>query len=311
VLVLIASRSYAALLVFAFLVGFTAMFMMGNPGRNALIAESVDNSRRATALSTIMTVSQGVSTLMASAGGYIALTMGYTPILYAVLVTDVVGFGILLLFVKETHKPRVPEAKPLAEMMRGALLPETGNLNLYAVMLIQGFGYAVAYSLFYGALTGYRGFTTLELGFMSTSFNLVWALGSLPLGKLSDRLGRKRMLVGSIVMGYVTVIGFILFRSPAAYILFNGVSAVDVCFWMPSWTSLLAEMVPQETRSSVMGKMDAYGRIGAVPAPWLAGVLLERYGFTAPLFIQLATLSLSGLLILRIRDPGAGSAARG
>jgi DHA1 family quinolone resistance protein-like MFS transporter len=119
------------------------------------------------------------------------------------------------------------------------------------------------------------------------------------------------MLVGSIVMGYVTVIGFILFRSPAAYILFNGVSAVDVCFWMPSWTSLLAEMVPQETRSSVMGKMDAYGRIGAVPAPWLAGVLLERYGFTAPLFIQLATLSLSGLLILRIRDPGAGSAARG
>lgn len=311
ILVLIVSRSYAALMVFAFLIGFTAMFMMGNPGRNALIAESVDNSRRATALSTLMTVSQGVSTLMASAGGFIALTMGYTPILYAVLVTDLVGFGILLLFVKETHTPMRTRTKPLSEMMRDALLPETSNINLYAVMLIQGFGYAVAYSLFYGALTDYRGFTTLELGFMSTSFNLVWALGSIPLGKLSDRLGRKRMLIGSIVMAYVTVLGFIIFRSPAAYIIFNGVSAVDICFWMPSWTSLLTEIVPKETRSSVMGKLDAYGRIGAVPAPWLAGVLLERFGFTAPLFIQAATLSFGGLLILRIRDPGAGSAPRG
>jgi predicted MFS family arabinose efflux permease len=276
-----------------------------------MIAESVDNARRATALSTLMTFSQSVSTLMASAGGYIALTMGYTPILYITLVTDMIGFVILLLFVKETHNPRKAEAKPLSEMMRGALLPEASNLSLYTIMLIQGFGYAVAYSLFYGALTGYRGFTTLELGFMSTSFNLVWALGSIPLGKLSDRLGRKRMLMGSIVMAYVTVLGFIFFKSPAAYILFNGVSALDVCFWMPSWTSLLAEIVPQETRSSVMGKLDAYGRIGAVPAPWLAGVLLERYGFTAPLFIQIATLGLALPLILRLRDPGAGRVAGG
>jgi len=144
---------------------------------------------------------------------------------------------------------------------------------------------------------------------MSTSFNLIWALGSIPLGKLSDRLGRKTMLMGSIAMAYVTVLGFIFFRSPVAYILFNGINAMDICFWMPSWTSLLAEIVPQETRSSVMGKLDAYGRIGAIPAPWFAGVLLERYGFTAPLFIQIATLSLAVPLILRLRDPGAGRAA--
>jgi len=310
ILVLIVSGSFLALLAFAFLIGFTAMFMMGNPGRNALIAESVDDTRRATALSTLMTISQGVSTIMASAGGYIALTMGYTPILYVTLVTNLVGFVILLLFVKETHTPGRSEAKPLFERVRDALLPEASNLNLYAIMIIQGFGYAVAYSLFYGALTDYRGFTTLELGFMSTSFNLVWALGSIPLGKLGDRLGRTRMLIGSLVMAYVTVIGFILFRSPAAYILFNGVSAVDICFWLPSWTSLVAETVPQERRSTVMGKLDAYGRIGALPAPWLAGVLLEVYGFNAPLYVQLATLALGMALILRIRDPGAGSAAR-
>ena len=98
------------------------------------------------------------------------------------------------------------------------------------------------------------------------------------------------------------ILGFILFRSVWAFILFNGVSALDVCFWLPSWTSLVTEIMPRERRSSALGKLDAYGRAGAVPAPWLSGLLLERYGFRAPLYVQLASLSLVLLFVLRIRD---------
>jgi len=302
--VLIVSRHYYALLVFAFFIGFTAMFMMGNPGRSALITESVDSAQRATALSTLLAVSQGTSTLMASAGGYIAVKAGYTPILYVALVVDVIGLTLLFLYVKETHTPDAgkKDAAPFGARVRDALLPEGENVVLYLIMLTMGFGYAVAYSLFYGALTDYQGFTPLELGFMSTSFNLFWALGSIPLGKLSDRVGRKRMLMASVAMAYVTVTGFILFKSVWAYVLFNGVSALDICFWMPSWTSLITEIVPRERRSSVLGKLDAYGRAGAVPAPWLAGLLLERYGFTAPLYVQLVTLSIGLFFVARIRD---------
>jgi MFS family permease len=302
--VLIVSRHYYALLVFSFFIGFTAMFMMGNPGRNALITESVDSARRATAFSTLLAVSQGTSTLMASVGGYIAVKAGYTPILYVTLVVDLIGLTLLYFYLEETHTPDAgkKDAAPIWTRIRDALLPEGENVVLYLLMLTMGFGYAVAYSLFYGALTDYQGFTPLELGFMSTSFNLVWALGSIPLGRLSDRVGRKRMLMASVAMAYVTITGFIVFRSVWAFVLFNGVSALDVCFWMPSWMSLISEIVPQERRSSVLGKLDAYGRAGAVPAPWLAGLLLERYGFTAPLYVQLVTLFIGLFFVTRIRD---------
>jgi len=302
--VLIVSRHYYALLVFSFFIGFTAMFMMGNPGRNALITESVDSARRATAFSTLLAVSQGTSTLMASVGGYIAVKAGYTPILYVTLVVDLIGLTLLYFYLEETHTPDAgkKDAAPIWTRIREALLPEGENVVLYLLMLTMGFGYAVAYSLFYGALTDYQGFTPLELGFMSTSFNLVWALGSIPLGRLSDRVGRKRMLMASVAMAYVTITGFIVFRSVWAFVLFNGVSALDVCFWMPSWMSLISEIVPQERRSSVLGKLDAYGRAGAVPAPWLAGLLLERYGFTAPLYVQLVTLFIGLFFVTRIRD---------
>jgi MFS family permease len=305
IIALILSKHYAALLVFAFFLGFTAMFQIGNPARSAMISESVEPTRIATALSTLTAISQGTSTIMASIGGYVALEIGYSPILYLTLISDVIGFIFLILLLKETH--RLGELKIEKESLRirinKAILPERNHILLYIVMLISGFGYSVAYSLFYGALTTFRGFTTLELGLMSTSFNLVWTLGSIPLGRLSDHLGRKTMLIGSLTMAMITVLGFISFTSLPAFLFFNGVSALDICFWMPSWTSLLAEMEPPQRRSSVMGKLDAYGKIGSLPAPFIGGILLERYGFRAPLYVQVVTLTMASFLIVRLRVP--------
>jgi MFS family permease len=303
ILVLILSRNFIALMVFAFFIGFTALFMMGNPARSALIAESVEPTKMATALSALMAVSQGTSTIMAPIGGYIALVVGYSPILYITIVSDVIGFLFLLFYIRETHhlNDDIKFDEALKVRLSKALLPERIYVILYIVMLIQGFGYGVAYSLFYGALTTFRGFTTLELGLMSTSFNLVWALGIIPLGRLGDRLGRRNMLMGSITMAIITVTGFIFSRSLPAFLVFNGVNALDVCFWAPSWTSLLAEIVPPIRRSSVMGKLDAYGKIGSIPAPFIGGMLLERFGFKAPLYVQVITLLMAMFLIIKLR----------
>lgn len=304
-IILVSSGHFLALLAFGFFIGFTAMFMIGNPARNAIITESVESKNRATALSTILSISQGVSTLVASAGGWIATVKGYTPIFYIVLITDLIGVTLLTLFIKETHKPEKyeKEHKSFLENIRAFFLPEKENILLYTIMLTGGFGYGVAYNLFYGSLTTYKGFTPLQLGFMSTAFNLTWALGSIPLGKLSDRWRRKKMLMWSLLIAMLTVLGFIISWTPWMFIFFNAVSAFDICFWYPSWTSLLTEIVPPERRSSLMGKLDAYGRIGSLPASLIAGFLLERYGFYFPLYVQVITLCLGIYQVLQIKDP--------
>jgi MFS family permease len=73
---LIISGQLVFLLVFAFLIGFSSLFMQGNPARSALIAESAVEGRRASAFSTLLSVSQLTSVFTASAGGYIATTVG-------------------------------------------------------------------------------------------------------------------------------------------------------------------------------------------------------------------------------------------
>ena len=302
---LILSGDFVFLLVFAFLMGFSSLFMVGNPARSALITESVGSESMATAFGTLMSIGQITNTVMASAGGYIAVTSGYSPILYTSLIGDAIGLLLLAIYLKETMDPKIVETEKstgLFEKLRGFLMPEPGIGRLYLILLIMGLGYGTGYSLFYGTLVDNYGFTDFQLGLLSTAFNLSWGVSSIPLGKVSDRLGRKTMLLASQAMALTTVLGFLSFRSFGAFLLFQAVSALDPAIWIPAWMALLAEVVPRERLSLVMGKIDAYSKLAGIPAPWLGGLLYSAYGFSAPLTVHLFCLLISVAIVVSLKE---------
>jgi DHA1 family tetracycline resistance protein-like MFS transporter len=301
---LLVSDSFWAFIGFALFMGLTAMFNMGNPARNAIITESVDSTQRATALSTLIMISQAISTMVATLGGWIALRMGYTPIFYLMVIGDTIGVLVCTRYLKETLEPTENKEKNnLIDTLRHSLAPENELLRLYIALIAMGFSYGVAYSLLYGALTETFGFTTIQLGLMSTAFNLVWAVDSVPLGKLVDRIGRKRGLLMSMAMALVTPIGFLFSTRIEHFIFFYAVSALDIGFWMPSYTSYITETVDSTKRSTVFGKMDAYGKLASLPAPWIAGLLYERVGFYAPMYVQIAVCIGITFLVMGLKEP--------
>jgi len=300
---LLVSDSFWAFIGFALFMGFTAMFNMGNPARNAIITESVDSTQRATALSTIIMIGQAISTVVATLGGWIALRMGYTPIFYLLVIGDTLGVLVCIRYLKETLELNEnKEKKNLLDTLRHSLAPESELIRLYIALIAMGFSYGVAYSLLYGALTETFGFTTVQLGLMSTSFNLVWAVDSVPLGKLVDRIGRKKGLIMSMAMALVTPIGFLFSTRAEHFIFFYGFSALDIGFWMPSYTSYITETVDSSKRSTVFGKMDAYGKLASLPAPWIAGMLYENVGFYAPMYVQIVVCLGITLLVMGLKE---------
>lgn len=300
---LLVSDSFWAFIGFALFMGFTAMFNMGNPARNAIITESVDSTQRATALSTIIMIGQAISTVVATLGGWIALRMGYTPIFYLLVIGDTLGVLVCIRYLKETLELNEnKEKKNLLDTLRHSLAPERELIRLYIALIAMGFSYGVAYSLLYGALTETFGFTTVQLGLMSTSFNLVWAVDSVPLGKLVDRIGRKKGLIMSMAMALVTPIGFLFSTRVEHFIFFYGFSALDIGFWMPSYTSYITETVDSSKRSTVFGKMDAYGKLASLPAPWIAGMLYENVGFYAPMYVQIVVCLGITLLVMGLKE---------
>jgi MFS family permease len=166
----------------------------------------------------------------------------------------------------------------------------------------MGFGYGTGFSLFYGTLVDSYGFTELQLGLLSTVFSISWGLSSIPIGKLTDRVGKKPMLMVSWVMAMTSLLGFLTFRSFPAFLFFQIVSGLDPSFWVPAWMALISEKVPSERLSTALGKIDAASRLAMIPAPWLGGLLYQAWGFGAPLTVQLGCLLISGALLYTLKE---------
>jgi len=303
--VLIATGSGVFLYVFAFFVGLSSLFNQSNPAVSALISESVGSDRRATAFTAVNTISRITGAVVASIGGYIAVTTGYTPILYLALAGDIAGIAVIALLIKETHRgnttrPRQPNGA--INRMGRHLMPEKGLLILYAISIVIGLAYNTGFSVFFGMLVDNFGFTELQLGILMTTFRLVAALTAIPLGRFSDRFGRKPMLRAGVAMGMTSVAGFMLSRRFEHFLLFYAISALDMNFYLSAWMPLVSETAPPESLSTILGKLDSYSRLAGIIAPWIGGTLYTLYGFKAPLLVHLVGIIAYGVLVSTLRE---------
>ncbi len=301
-LALLASRNPLFLYLFAFLLGFSAYYMQGNPARSALISESVERERRAMAISILLSISLATSTVAASAGGYIALRIGYRIIFYLCILCDLLGVLLISLFVEETLRAKRWDGCWISRI--GGRLKPLGELTpLYLIVILQGLGYTAGYSLLYGLLVEHYCFTTFQLGMLSTAFNITWALSSIPMGHLSDRLGRKPLLLASWAAALATALGFIYSRGFWGFLLFEIVSGLDPSMWTPAWIAYVSEKTSSDALSSALGSLTSYSRMAGIPAPYIASLLYSRYGFKAPLVFHVILLMLTLPLLLGLEEP--------
>ena len=149
---------------------------------------------------------------------------------------------------------------------------------------------------------------TSVLGMMLT-FNLVYAGVATPAGALSDRLGRKRMLLMGWLVYVLTYLGFTLAKAGwHAWVLMLAYGAY-YGLTEGAAKAFVADLVPPDARGAAYGVFHAAIGLTALPASLVAGLLWQGagrwpgWGASAPFafgagMALLATLLL-GLLPLR------------
>ena len=154
--------------------------------------------------------------------------------------------------------------------------------------------------------------TTTQLQWVVDSFNLVFAALLLTCGSLSDRLGRKGMLLaGLTVFGAASLAGG--FTSSAAQLIAaRSVMGLGAAMTFPATLSLISNVFTErKERASAIGLWGAIGGVAIAMGPVVGGWLLEHFSWSS-IFIAMAPVAAAALIAVALvvpasKDPDAAA----
>src|SRR6266700_6701526 len=154
--------------------------------------------------------------------------------------------------------------------------------------------------------------TTTQLQWVVDAYNLTFAALLLTFGSLSDRFGRKGMLLaGLTVFGAASVVGGFT-TSPGALIAARSVMGLGAAMTFPATLSLISNVFTQRReRARAIGLWGAIAGVAIATGPIVGGWLLERYSWAA-IFIAMAPVAAAAVVLVALavpasKDPGAAA----
>jgi EmrB/QacA subfamily drug resistance transporter len=152
--------------------------------------------------------------------------------------------------------------------------------------------------------------TTTQLQWVVDSYNLVFAALLLTFGSLSDRFGRKGMLLaGLAVVGTATLAGGFT-TSPAQLIAARSVMGLGAAMTFPATLSLISNVFTERReRARAIGLWGAIAGVAIAMGPIVGGWLLERFSWAA-IFIAMAPVAAAAAVLVALvvptsKDPDA------
>ena len=143
-----------------------------------------------------------------------------------------------------------------------------------------------------------RGLNVLQIMGMAMTFNAVYAILAGPLGSLSDRIGRRRlMLAGWIVYGLV-YLGFGLSHTGVEIWVLFGLYGIYYALTEGVAKALVADIVPQDQRGTAYGLFNAAIGLSTLPASVFAGLLWQFVSPAAPFVFGASLALIAGFLLM-------------
>jgi multidrug resistance protein len=155
---------------------------------------------------------------------------------------------------------------------------------------LLGFGIIIPLLPFYAETFGATGFT---IGLLATSFSLMQFIFAPIWGRVSDRVGRRPIILLGLLGSCLSYLGFGLASTLASLFMariFAGIAGANI----PTAQAVVADLTTPENRAKGMGLVGAAFGLGFIFGPAIGG-FLSRYGYAVPAFFA-SGLSLANFV---------------
>jgi MFS family permease len=123
-----------------------------------------------------------------------------------------------------------------------------------------------------------RGLSVFQVLLMLMTFNLVYTLLAGPFGALSDKIGRRTLIIAGWLAYSLVYLGFALSKTGWGIWVLFGLYGVYYAMTEGAAKAFVADLVPAERRGTAYGLYNAAIALTAFPASLIAGVLWQGVG---------------------------------
>jgi MFS family permease len=262
--------------------------------RDAIIAESMSEQRgRAFGIHRAFDT---LGAILGAVGAFALFWFLKVAFWKIILIAGLIGFAALLpiRFVSS------PEGRPQNITLKLGLAGLSGPLRVFLVIAgvfaFGNFSYMFfvlrAQDLFTGRMREAAPILLYVL------FNIVYSALATPLGSLSDRVGRQKMLVFGYSLFSVTTLGFAFLHSLTSYIVLFALYGAFYAAVDATQRAYVADLAHGSLKATAQGTLQTVTGLVALPGGILAGYLWEQVSPRATFLYGASTGVLAALLFV-------------
>jgi MFS family permease len=264
--------------------------------RDALIADSTPSDKRGRAYG----LHRAMDTLGAAVGVLLAYFLiksnatNYSKIFLLSMIPAILG--VTILFAAREKIATVWKQRERIKL-EWKKLPLKLRLFLIVVLVFALGNSSNQFLILRAKSLGYS-LTTVLLLYLF--YNLIYGILSFPIGRLSDKIGRKKILVFGYAIYGVVYFGFAIIGKPSLLWLLFGIYGFYSAFTEGIEKAYVSDIAPTEFRGTLIGLHATVIGIGLLPASLIAGGLWQTMGASAPFLFGgvLGIIAAIGLLVL-------------
>lgn len=283
-------NSWAGLILVRGLQGVASAMVW--PVSEALIVDSCPAAKRGESIGRVVMASNIGMVIGPFVGGgiyYVASTYLGLSVLdsfrlpfYFTAVVSLVGAILVWINVTDARAPQPDEARiSFRKLFHPDGMDRQGLINLrvlYANAFMEGFAFSSIGPLMAFYLP--ERFTYLEADVVAIVVGVAMGLGALiavPSGRLSDRIGRKKVFIVGSFFSYTGVILIPFGWTLWIVVVFMSLRSMAFQVASPAMRALQADTVPEQVRGRLIGMLESMSNFGSVLGAPVGGFLLDIY----------------------------------
>lgn len=240
-------------------------------------------------------------------GGLLYDRFGYV-VPFAASISMAVGALLLAVFlIHETYKPATHTSQSHPAWTH--VLQAVPARPTFFLLLLITFGVMFAWAFIEPQFMFYfyddLGWTSSQLGLAMSMYGVAFMAGEFALGQLSDRLGRKPVLVLGLALFSAQFVGLVIFRDVTWIVVSFILAGLGNALYDPALSASILDITPPEHTAGMIGLKGTAGSLGNLLGPALV-VLVTPFVSPQVVFliatVQVAILTLASGLFLRFSE---------